>query len=164
MRRTSALVLVVVAVIAGGGGFLVDQLLTGAGSPTFTPSGVLPIILVALAAAVVAAALPVRRATVGAAAPIDPFRALRIAMLAKASSIVGAVVAGFSGGLLLYVLTRPVLPSLGSTGAVIAALLSGAVLVAAALFAEYLCTIRKDDDDDEQPEPDEPGFGLSHLD
>ncbi|MFS0866200.1 DUF3180 domain-containing protein [Microbacterium sp. 179-B 1A2 NHS] len=163
MKRTSILVLAVVAVLAGGAGFIVDQLLTGAGHPTFTPSAVLPVILVALAVAVVAAALPVRRATVGSAAPIDPFRALRIAMLAKSSSIVGAFVAGFAGGLLLYVLTRPVSPSLGSTGAVIAALLSGVVLVAAALFAEYLCTIRKDDDD-EQPEPDEPGLGLSHLD
>ena len=162
MKRTSALGLAALAVIAGGGGFIVDQLLTAGGHPSFTPSTVLPLILVALAVAVVAAAIPVRRATRGTS-PIDPFRALRIAMLAKASSIVGAVVAGFAGGLLVFVLTRPVSPSLGSTGAVIAALLSGVVLVAAALFAEYLCTIRKDDDD-EQPGPDEPGLGLSHLD
>ncbi|MDT3329669.1 MULTISPECIES: DUF3180 domain-containing protein [Microbacterium] len=163
MRRTNPLLLVAVAVVAGIAGFFVDQVLTGMGQPTFTPSPLLPILLVALGAAVVLAAIPVRRATAGTAAPVDPFRALRIAMLAKASSIVGALVAGFGGGLLAFVLTRPVSPSLGSTGAVIAAVGGGLLLVAGALVAEHLCTIRKDDDDD-QPGPDEPGYGLSHSD
>lgn len=163
MSRTKPLLLVVVALVSGAVGFAVDQVLTGMGHPSFTPSGLLPILLVALGAAVVAAAIPVRRATLGSAAPVDPFRALRIAMLAKASSILGSIVAGFAGGLLVFVLTRPVAPSLGSTGAVVAALGGGLLLVAAALVAEHLCTIRKDDDD-EQPGPDEPGYGLSHTD
>lgn len=163
MTRTKPLLLVAVAVVAGIAGFFVDQILTGMGQPSFTPSPLLPILLVALGAAVVIAAVPVRRATVGAAAPVDPFRALRIAMMAKASSIVGALVAGFAGGLLVFVLTRPVSPSLGSTGAVVAALGGGLLLVGAALVAEHLCTIRKDDDDD-QPGPEEPGYGLSHSD
>ena len=47
--------------------------------------------------------------------------------------------------------TRPVPPSVGSMGAVIATAVCGVVLVAAALVAEHLCTIRKDDDD-EHPE------------
>ena len=40
------------------------------------------------------------------------------------------------------------------------------VLLAAALVAEHLCTIRKDDDDDQPgpPSPPEPGLGLSHHD
>ncbi|WP_394279762.1 DUF3180 domain-containing protein [Microbacterium sp.] len=163
MSRTNPLVLICVAVLAGGAGFLLDQLLTRSGGPTFTPSPVLAVLLAVLAVGVVAAAIPVRRAATGSGQRIDPFVALRVAMLAKASSLVGAVVTGFAAGLLLFVVTRPVSPSLGSTGAVIAALLSGLVLVAGALIAEYLCTIRKDDDDD-QPGPEEPGFGLSHLD
>ena len=163
MTRTSPLLLTAVAIVAGGVGYLVDQLLTGMGHPSFIPSPLLPILLVALAVAVVAAAIPVRRATLGTTAPVDPFRALRIAMMAKASSIVGALVAGFSGGLLVFVLTRPVSPSLGSTGAVVAAVGGGLLLVAGALVAEHLCTIRKDDDDD-QPGPDEPRYGLSHTD
>ena len=163
MTRTNPLLLAAIAVVSGVAGFFVDQVLTGMGHPSFTPSPLLPILLVALAVAVVAAAIPVRRATVGAAAPVDPFRALRIAMMAKASSIVGALVAGFAGGLLVFVLTRPVSPSLGSTGAVIAALGGGLLLVAGGLVAEHLCTIRNDDDDD-QPGPDEPDYGLSHSD
>ena len=108
-------------------------------------------------------ALPIRRAITGRSSePIDPFRAVRVAMLAKASSVVGAVLAGIATGLLVFLLTRPVAP-VGSTVAVIATLAGSLVLLVAALVAEHLCTIRKDDHD-EHPGPDEPRFGLSHND
>ncbi len=114
MKRTGAGILIMAAVIGVAVGFLLDQALTAAGRSTFTPSITLPIFLVLLGAIVVALALPIRRATRGTlAAPVNPFWALRIAMLAKASSIVGAVVAGIAGGLALFLLTRPVSPSLG---------------------------------------------------
>lgn len=163
MKRTSAGVLVLVTVAGGAVGYLLDHALTTAGRPTFSPSPLLALLLGLLGLGTVVAALPIRRAIAGTGARVDPFRALRIAMLAKASSLVGAGVFGFAGGLLTYVLTRPVPPSLGSTGTALAVLLGAAVLVATALYAEYLCTIRKDDDD-EQPGPDEPGLGLSHQD
>lgn len=162
MKRTGATLLLSTALVGAVVGFVADQLLTAGGRPTFTPSLMLPVLLVLLGAVTVLLALPIRRAITGsAAAPVDPFRAVRIAMLAKASSIVGAFVAGIALGLLAFLLTRPVTPSLGSTSAVVAAVVGGVVLVAAGLVAEHLCTIRKDDDD-EQPGPDEPGFGLSH--
>ena len=167
MRRTSAALLVTVAIVAAVVGFGIDQVLTSSGRPTFTPSVMLPVLLVLLGVALVLFALPIRRAIVGThTRPLDPFRAVRVAMLAKASSIVGGIVAGVAGGLLAFLLTRPVAPSLGSTGAVIAAIVGGLVLVAAGLYAEHLCTIRKDDDDDQPgpPSPPEPGLGLSHHD
>lgn len=157
MKRTGAGLLVVTALIGVAAGFLVDQLLTAAGRSTFTPEVTLPILLVLLGGVVVVLALPIRRATKGSAAPVNPFRALRIAMLAKASSIVGAAFAGLAGGLALFLLTRPVTPSVGSWGAVIATIVSGLLLVAAGLVAEHLCTIRKDDDDEQ---PGDPGPGL----
>lgn len=158
MRRTSPAALVISVAIGFAVGFVVDQLLTATGSPTFTPSVTLPILLVLLGIFVVMLATPIRRATRGPnGAPVNPFRALRIAMLAKASSIVGAVFAGFGGGLTVFLLTRPVTPSIGSWGAVIATIVSGAVLVAAGLIAEHLCTIRKDDDDEQ---PGDPGPGI----
>jgi hypothetical protein len=158
VRRTGPGVLLLTAAIGVAVGFLVDQLLTSSGRPTFVPGVTLPILLVLLGAVIVLLALPIRRATRGTAGgPVNPFRALRIAMLAKASSIVGAVFAGFGGGLTLFLVTRPVTPSIGSWGAVIATIVSGAVLVAAGLVAEHLCTIRKDDDD-EQPGDPGPGF------
>ncbi len=165
MKRTSVSVLVIAAAIGAVVGFGVDQLLTGVGRATFTPSLLLPVLLVLLAAATVLFALPIRRAIVGRGhGPIDPFRAVRVAILAKASSIVGAAVAGFAAGLLVFLLTRPVTP-VGSMAAVIAALISGLVLLAGALVAEHLCTIRKDDDDEHPGDsPPEPGLGLSHHD
>jgi hypothetical protein len=158
MRRTGAGILVVAAVIGVAVGFLVDQLLTSAGRPTFTPAATLPILLVLLGVVVVALAVPIRRATRGGGGPrVNPFRAVRVAMLAKASSIVGAGIGGLAIGLLIFLGTRPVTPSLGSMATVIATAVCGALLVVAALVAEHLCTIRKDDDD-EQPGDDGPGL------
>jgi hypothetical protein len=161
VRRTSPGILVVAAVIGVGGGFLIDQLLTAGGRSTFTPVITLPILLLLLGLIDIALAIPIWRATRGrTAAPVNPFRAVRIAMLAKASSLVGAVVGGLGLGLLLFLLTRPVIPSVGSMATIIATAVCGAVLVAAGLIAEHLCTIRKDDDDDEHP--GDGGTGVTH--
>ena len=159
MKRTGARVLAAACAIGIAAGFLVDQVLTAAGRPTFVPGVTLPILLMLLGGFVIVLALPIRRATRGTAGarPVDPFQALRIAMLAKASSIVGSAFTGFGAGLALFLVTRPVTPSVGSWGAVIATIVCGALLVAAGLVAEHLCTIRKDDDD-EQPGDPGPGF------
>lgn len=164
MRRTRPAVLVAAVLVGAVVGFGVDQLLTGAGQATFTPSLLLPVLLVLLGAATVMFALPIRRAITGRSPePVDPFRAVRIAMLAKASSIVGAIMAGLAAGLLSFLLTRPVAP-VGSVVAVLTTLVASLVLLAAALVAEHLCTIRKDDDDEHPGPPTDPGFGLSHHD
>ncbi len=149
MKRTGAGILIIALVIGAVIGFVVDTMLTAMGRTTFSPAASLPTILVLLGAVVVVLAIPIFRASRGRSGQrIDPFRALRIAMLAKASSLLGAVSAGFAAGLLGFLLTRPVTPSIGSMGSIIATLVAGAVLVVAGLVAEQLCTIRKDDDDD----------------
>ncbi|MCP2635361.1 DUF3180 domain-containing protein [Microbacterium sp. HD4P20] len=151
MKRTGAGVLLVAAVLGMAAGFALDQLLTSMGRPTFTPAVTLPILLVMLGVLVIVLAIPIRRATrSGTSGAINPFRAVRVAMLAKASSIVGAAIGGLGAGLLIFLVSRPVPPSLGSLETVIATAVSGAVLVVAGLVAEHLCTIRKDEDD-EQP-------------
>ncbi len=161
MKRTGATILAVAAIVGAVVGFLVDTGLTAAGRPTFTPAASLPTVLVLLGAIVVAVAVPVFRASRGRSdRRIDPFRALRIAMLAKASSLLGAASLGFALGLLSFVFTRPFPPSIGSLGSIIATAVCGAALVAAGLVAEQLCTIRKDDDDEQpgsagaRPDPD----------
>ncbi|KAA9149156.1 DUF3180 family protein [Microbacterium lushaniae] len=154
MKRTGAGSLTLAAVLGAGAGFLIDMAFSAAGRPTFTPAVSLPILLLLLGAIVVVLAIPVYRASRGrTAAAIDPFRSLRIAMLAKASSIVGAALGGLGVGLLAFLLTRPVVPSLGSMGTVIATAVCGGLLIAAGLVAEQLCTIRKDDDDDQPGNP-----------
>ncbi len=160
MKRTGPGILIIAAVLGAGVGFVMNQLLTAAGRATYLPTLSLPALLVVVAGAVVVLALPVRRATRGrTAVPVNPFRALRVAMLAKAASIVGAAVGGLAAGLAAFVLTRPSGPSLGSMGTIIATAVCGAVLVAAALVAEHFCIIRKDDDD----EPPGPGAAGDHL-
>ncbi len=159
MKRTGPGILFIAAALGVAAGFVLDQSLTAMGRATFTPSITLPIFLALLGAIVIALAVPIRRATRGRIAAINPFWALRIAMLSKASSIVGAVFAGLAGGLALFLLTRPVSPSVGSWGPVIATALCALLLVAAGLYAEHLCTIRKDDHD-EQPGGSDPGVSA----
>ncbi|WP_022879129.1 DUF3180 domain-containing protein [Microbacterium sp. B19] len=159
MKRTGATILLVAALVGLVVGFLVDTVLTSTGRPTFVPAASLPTILVLLGVVVVAFAVPIFRASRGRSGRrIDPFRALRIAMLAKASSLVGAAATGFALGLLAFVFTRPFTPSLGSLGSIIATAVCGALLVVAGLVAEQLCTIRKDDDDEH------PGSSGAHPD
>ncbi|MEU4017039.1 MULTISPECIES: DUF3180 domain-containing protein [unclassified Microbacterium] len=159
MRRTSAGVLIVLALLAAGAGFLLDHMLTATGRVTFTPSLFLPVLLVLIAAASVGVAWPVRR-SVRSGIRIDPFRALRAATLARASSLLGAIMAGFGAGLLVFLLSRPVDPQVGSTVAMLALIGSAIVLVIAALVAEQFCTLPKDPDDSEpRDRAPEPGGG-----
>lgn len=167
MKRTGPASLIVAAVLGVGAGYLFDQLLTSAGRPTFTPQASLPILLVALGVIVVLLAVPIYRASHGRGdGPVNPFHAVRIAMLAKASSLVGAVFGGASLGLILFLLTRPAEPSVGSLGALIGTAVSAVLLLVCGLVAEHLCTIRKDDDDkhpgtgtgaDDDPRSDDSG-------
>jgi len=152
MKRTSAGLLVVLALLATGAGFAFDHLLTVTGRATFTPSGFLPVLLLLVAVAVLALAWPVRRSTRGGRR-IDPFRALRAATLARASSLLGAIMAGFGAGLLLFLTTRPVPAPVGSVVAMIALIIGAALLVGVALIAEQFCTLPKDPD---ERQPDEP--------
>ena len=159
MKRTSAGLLVLLALFAAGGGYLLDQLLTAGGRATFTPSLLLPVLLLLIAAAALGVSWPVRR-SVRSGIRIDPFRALRAATLARASSLVGALMAGFGAGLLVFLLSRPIDPPVGSTVAMLALIGSAVVLVIAALIAEQFCTLPKDPDDSEPRElSPEPGRG-----
>ena len=158
MKRTSAPILILLALVGGGVGYLIDHLLTVSGRATFAPSGFLPVLLLLLAATVLAIAWPVRRSVRGKSRErIDPFRALRAATLARASSLLGAIMVGFGAGLLIFLLSRPVDPQVGSIVAMAALMASSLVLVVAALVAEQFCTLPKDPDD---RQPDDPSTGA----
>jgi hypothetical protein len=165
MRRTSAGVLVLLALIGAAVGFVLDQVLTATGRATFTPSLLLPVLLVIIGLASLALAWPVHR-SVRTGIRIDPFRATRALTLARASSLLGAIMGGFGAGLLVFLLSRPIDPPVGSTVAMVALIGSAVVLMIAALVAEQFCTLPKDPDDSEPreqaPEPGPPEFGGSH--
>ncbi|MCI1017095.1 DUF3180 domain-containing protein [Microbacterium sp. C5A9] len=148
MKRTSVALLAVLALLAAGGGFLLDHMLTAMGRTTFTPSLLLPVLLLMIAGASLGVAWPVRT-SVRSGRRIDPFRATRAVTLARASSLVGAIMAGFGAGLLVFLLSRPIDPPVGSTVAMLALIGSAVVLSVAALIAEQFCTLPKDPDDSE---------------
>ncbi|AZZ52974.1 MULTISPECIES: DUF3180 domain-containing protein [Rathayibacter] len=149
MKRTRISSLLGLALVGAVAGFLIDLAIASAGRPVLIPPLTVPLTLVVVAALVIGFAIPIHRATKGTLRrPIDPFRAMRVVVLAKASSLVGALLLGASGGVLVYLLSRPVVPSLGSVWQDVAAIVGAIVLLVAGLVAEHLCTIPPTDDDD----------------
>lgn len=148
MKRTRPTPLIGLGVAGLVIGFLVELGAAGAGIPVFIPPLSLPITLVAIAAIVIAFAIPIRRATrAKTRVRIDPFRAMRVAVLAKACSLSGALLTGSGIGVLVYLLSRSVLPATGSIWQAVAATVGAAILLAAGLVAEYFCTLPPEDDD-----------------
>jgi hypothetical protein len=153
VKRTHPTSLLGLGVLGLVVGFLGELTAAGTGIAVFIPPITLPITLVAVAIIIVAFAVPIRRAVRGRSSRrIDPFQATRIVVLAKACSLSGALLTGAGLGILVFLLTRDVLPSsnailltaLGTAGAV--------VLLVAGLVAEFFCTLPPDSDDEPEPE------------
>ncbi|WP_439693349.1 DUF3180 domain-containing protein [Curtobacterium sp. SP.BCo] len=152
MKPTRASTLISVAVVAAVAGFALDAVLASRQAPTLFLSTPLGVTLAFIGVAVVLMARPVRRhARDGSARqrPVDPLYATRVVVLAKASSICGALFGGFGAGLVVYLLTRSALPSLGSTLPNVVAVGGGLVLTVCALVAERMCIAPPGDDDDD---------------
>ncbi|MFF1572563.1 DUF3180 domain-containing protein [Leifsonia sp. NPDC058292] len=152
MRRTRITTILALAVGGAVVGFLLQLAFAGAGLAVFIPPVTLPITLIAIAVIVVAFAVPIRRATHPThgrtARRIDPFRAMRIVVLAKACSLAGALLTGAGVGILVYLLSRAVIPAAGTIGLAATATAGAAILLAAGLVAEFMCTLPPDDDED----------------
>lgn len=149
MKRTRATPLVALA--AGGAviGFLIEFGTAGSGGAVFVPPVSLPITLIVIAILVVAFAVPIRRAVKGTSTrPIDPFQAMRVVVLAKACSLAGALLTGAGAGVLVYFLSRAVIPGSTTLAPTIATTIAAALLLLAGLIAEYLCMLPPDDKDD----------------
>ncbi|MFC6356763.1 DUF3180 domain-containing protein [Luethyella okanaganae] len=150
MRRTHATSLIVFGLVGVVIGYLVDTAAAASGLPVLVPPLSLPFTLVAIGAIVVLLAVPIRRAVKGTSKTrIDPFRAMRVAVLAKASSLSGVLLAGGGIGILLYLLSRSIVPALGSIWLAIATVLGAVVLLVAGLVAEHFCTLPPGDDTEE---------------
>lgn len=153
MKRTSILLVLLLAIIGGGGGLLLEALVVNAGRPMVIPPVSLPITLGAVAAGLLVFAIPIRRRLIGRSArPINPFVAVRVVAVAKASALTGALALGFGGGILVYFTTRPIPAPTESIWLTVATAVAGLVLAVAALVAEFLCMLppseRRPPDDD----------------
>lgn len=151
MKRTNISTLVLLALIGGIGGGFLETLLAAAGRPIVLPPLTLGLALLAIGIMVVVLALPIRRLTKGRASqPIDPFYSTRVLVLAKASALSGSLVTGFGAGVLIYLLSRSIVPGVGSVVQSGATLVGAACLLAGGLVAEHMCTVPPNDDDDDE--------------
>lgn len=149
MTRTRATPLIGLGALGLVIGFLVEFGMEATGRSLIIPPLSMTLTLVVVGAIIVGFSLPIRRAVTGRSkTPVDPFQALRVVALARASSRVGALLVGVTLGALLYFTTRPVLPGVGSIWLTIGSCIGAALLLAAGLIAEHLCTLPKDEDDD----------------
>ncbi|MEO8094300.1 MAG: DUF3180 family protein [Pseudolysinimonas sp.] len=149
MTRTRATTLIVLAVIGTVAGILLQSVLAALSMPKLRPEYTLAITLVLIGVAAVALAVPVRRATRGNPAHrVDPFYATNVVVLAKASALAGALLAGFGLGLVLELIFRSGAPGTDFYLRVFSVLGAGTVLMVGGLIAEYLCTVPKRSDDD----------------
>ena len=83
---------------------------------------------------------------------VEPLAVARYAVLAKASSLAGALYAGFSAGVLAWLLLEPTRAAREDVPAAAGGVLSSLALVGAALWLERACRVpdRPDDADEER--------------
>jgi uncharacterized membrane protein YfcA len=120
--------------------------------PELPSSWVVPVAIIAVLVAFLAWTTRNRLTRQRGARPVDPLTVARYAALARACSPVGALLAGLWLGGLVFLLTQR-----GSLDAVahdrtlsVAGIVSGAALTAAALWLEWVCRIKVDDDEDDE--------------
>jgi hypothetical protein len=149
MTPTKARTLVLTALIcAVAMWLLLRQVYTSL--PPLPWSGVPALALLAIAEAITG--WNVRARLAGRGTPIPPIAVARMAVLAKASSLAGALIGGLAAGFLIYVSGSLDKSAYQSDATVSGATLGAAVLlVAAALYLEYGCRVRSGPDQDAEP-------------
>jgi hypothetical protein len=151
MRPTSISVLIVAGLGAAAVGWLLLSF-SYSTLPDLPWSPVIVLVVLAIAEGLLAQNTSARIQRKHGALPVDPLAVARYVALAKASSLVGAISAGFSAGLVTWLAmdttqaARDDLPT--AAGGLVAAL----ALVGAALWLERACRVpekpdAKDEDD-----------------
>ncbi|KGJ78546.1 hypothetical protein GY21_06890 [Cryobacterium roopkundense] len=161
MKRTHATPLIGLGLAGLVLGFLLELGAAASGSAIIVPPVTLPLTLVAMAAIVVVLAWRVRRSTRRRGARrMDPFWAMRVAVLSKASSLSGVLLLGAGLGIVVYILTRTVVAAMPSLWLAIATAVGALLLLVGGLLAEYFCTLPPDKDptkSGDKPNGDVPG-------
>lgn len=144
-RPTPLIALVLLGFVLG---LLVEIAAAASGRAIIVPPVTLPLTLIVVGVVVVVLAWPIRQVTRGRGRRlVDPFRAMRVAVLAKASSLSGSLVLGAGLGIVAFILTRSVVPAVASLWLAVATALGAGILLAGGLVAEKFCTLPPDDDE-----------------
>ncbi|GIF07769.1 DUF3180 domain-containing protein [Actinoplanes siamensis] len=90
------------------------------------------------------------------APPVEPLAVARYVALAKASSLVGSLTAGFSAGILIWLVMEPTESARSDLPTVATTLVAAVALIGTALWLERACRVpdrpdREDDDDLRRP-------------
>lgn len=150
MNRTRPLPMLVAVLVGMVALYAMNIVLAMRGVAVLVPPVSLAVALALIAILLIALAWPVRRAAQGERR-IDPFFATRVVVLAKASALAGALLAGAAAGILIYLLSRAVVP-LGSSLTAGATLVAAVALAVAALVAEHWCALPPDEPTDDLTE------------
>ena len=152
MTRTRPTFLLVFVVAGAIIGWFIEVALVAAGRPTVIPPVTLGAALGLIGIVMVLLAAPIHRVVRKLpGATVDPFYATRVVLLAKASSIAGSLVTGIAASILVFLLTRAVLPAVGSVTMAVVTTVGALVLLAGGLIAEKMCTLPPDDDGTKEP-------------
>jgi hypothetical protein len=152
IRPTSLSTLVVAALAAAAAGWLLLSAFY-ARMPRLPWLPIVVLTTLAIAEAFLAQNTSARIQRKPGAPPVDALAVARYAVLAKASSMAGAIFAGFSAGLVSWLALEPTRAATDDIPPAIGGLVAALVLVVAALWLERACRV---------PEPpDEKGAGGS---
>lgn len=159
MTRTKPASLLLLAVLGGGVMWFIETALATSGRAVVLPPITLGVALLLIGMIIVAMALPVRRVSRGIAhARVDPFYATRVLMLAKASSLGGALLSGGGLGIVGYLLSRSLVASANAVTMSVVAAAGAILLLVAGLVAEHMCSIPPDDEKRDVGAPDPRGM------
>jgi hypothetical protein len=145
-------VLVVAGLAAAVAGWLLIEVVY---YPSLPPVPLLPTLTVAALAVLEAVLAQNTRARIERAPGqprVDPLAVARYAVLARASSLAGAIFGGFCAGLLAFLLLEPTRRARDDVPATVAGLLASLALVGAALLLERACRVPERPEDDEDTE------------
>lgn len=151
MKRSHATGLLAVLLIGLVLGFLLEITFAANGAPIVVPPITLPVTLILLGAVILSLARQVRQSSRRKTLRrIDPFWAMRVAVLSKATSLSASLLLGGALGIVLYILTRSVVPAVTSLWLAIGTAIGAALMLTAGLVAEHFCTLPPDRDDTDQ--------------
>jgi polyferredoxin len=151
VTRTRPSLLLLLAALGAGAGWFLETALVSAGSPAYVPPFTLAVVLALIGVIVVLIARPVYRAVRRTSKTrVDPFYATRAVVLAKASSLTGSLFGGVVVGVLVFLLTRSVVPAGSAIAMTVVTVVASIVLLAGGLIAEKMCTLPPQDDDPTQ--------------
>jgi hypothetical protein len=153
LRPTSISVLIVAGLSAAAVGWLLLSY-TYASLPDLPWSPVFVLGVLAVAEGLLAQNTSARIQRKPGALPPEPLAIARYVALAKASSLVGALFAGFSAGLLGWLALETTQAAADDLPAAAGGLVTALVLVGAALWLERSCRIPEQPDSDEKNDPD----------